>query len=505
MLRIFPIVFLLGVTSTLLSQNPHGESFKIDCAACHSPEGWEIAKSAWENGNLVNPYVPEEEAFSHDQTDFPLTGQHGDVDCLSCHESLAFTEASTDCISCHTDLHQMTVGSDCARCHSTENWLVDDVLDLHVQNGFPLLGNHAIVNCQDCHTSETFVRFDRIGNDCINCHLDEYMATTSPDHQAAGYSLDCMECHDPASPEWLWSEGFANHSFFPLEKGHDTRDCAACHINEVYTGTPTDCFACHQSDFEVAVNPNHQILGFSTDCAACHTIDPGWMPAEYSQHDSEYFPIYSGSHKGEWDECTDCHTNPSDFSVFSCTVCHGQSETNGEHNGVSGYVYESTMCLVCHPTGNEDGAFNHDNTGFPLTGAHDNVDCASCHADGFAGTPTECSACHLTDFQQTTSPDHETAGFPTDCALCHNSEPGWAADNFTQHDNEYFPIYSGKHEGEWNECSECHTTAGSFTAFSCIDCHEHNNANELADDHDDVQDYQFNSQACYECHPTGEE
>ena len=58
--------------------------------------------------------------------------------------------------------------------------------------------------------------------------------------------------------------------------------------------------------------------------------------------------------------------------------------------------------------------------------------------------------------------------------------------------------------GEWNECIECHTTPGDFKAFSCIDCHEHNDPNELRDDHDGVNGYKFESNACYECHPRGE-
>ena len=153
------------------------------------------------------------------------------------------------------------------------------------------------------------------------------------------------------------------------------------------------------------------------------------MPAEYRDHDN-LFPIYSGAHNGEWNACVDCHLNPNDFSEFTCTTCHERNETDDDHDGVNGYVYNSNACLVCHPTGSEDDIFDHD-------------------------------------------------------AL-------------------YFPIYSGNHQGEWQQCIECHTTPGNFKAFSCIDCHEHNNPNELRNDHDDVNGYRFESNACYECHPRGE-
>ena len=39
--------------------------------------------------------------------------------------------------------------------------------------------------------------------------------------------------------------------------------------------------------------------------------------------------------------------------------------------------------------------FDHFSTGFPLTGAHNGVDCASCHFNGrFRGTSRQCASCH---------------------------------------------------------------------------------------------------------------
>jgi hypothetical protein len=47
--------------------------------------------------------------------------------------------------------------------------------------------------------------------------------------------------------------------------------------------------------------------------------------------------------------------NPNSFGVFSCLTCHehNQSEMDDEHDDVPGYVYESTACYGCHPTGEE--------------------------------------------------------------------------------------------------------------------------------------------------------
>jgi hypothetical protein len=52
--------------------------------------------------------------------------------------------------------------------------------------------------------------------------------------------------------------------------------------------------------------------------------------------------------------CTDCHTNSNDYSVFSCTNCHLQAQTDPRHSGVRGYVYNSINCYQCHPRGSGD-------------------------------------------------------------------------------------------------------------------------------------------------------
>ena len=71
-------------------------------------------------------------------------------------------------------------------------------------------------------------------------------------------------------------------------------------------------------------------------------------------------------------------------------------------------------------------------------------------------------------------------------------------------DDMFFPIYSGEHEGEWNSCTDCHTES-NYSTFSCIECHEHNDQNDLTQEHRDVDDFVYESSDCFACHPTGEE
>jgi len=509
MYRLSSIIVLLTLTVGLFGQSPHGTNLTMDCIACHTSESWEIPIEWWETAEGYNTNTStlsdsslseNNTRFNHNDTDFELDGSHAIIDCRACHASLIFEEATTSCLSCHIDIHSQSLGNDCVRCHNTDNWLVDNIPELHEENGFPLVGAHDILSCVDCHISETSLRFDRIGNECVTCHITDYDNTESPNHAEVGFSMDCLECHPPLSETWETDK--IVHSFFPLVGGHDIQDCTQCHFTDNYSDASPECVLCHQEAFNNTIDPNHIELGFSTDCASCHTIDPDWQPARFTMHDDAYFPIYSGEHNGEWNECVDCHTTPGDFTTFSCTVCHTNPGTDNEHNGVSGYVYESNACFACHPTGSEEGSFNHDNTNFPLRGAHANTDCLQCHADGFAGTSTDCFACHEMDYNNTNNPNHLAAQFPTDCAQCHN-ESAWDPATF-DHDNMYFPIYSGNHNNEWNSCIECHTNANDYSVFSCIDCHEHNNESELANDHDEVNDYAYISSRCYECHPTGE-
>ncbi len=111
---------------------------------------------------------------------------------------------------------------------------------------------------------------------------------------------------------------------------------------------------CHLDDYNNTDDPDHQAAGFPTTCEDCHNTND-WEDAEFD-HDSMYFPIYSGRHEGEWDECADCHVVPADYGVFECIFCHehNQPDTDEEHEDVGGYVYESQACYNCHPNGEED-------------------------------------------------------------------------------------------------------------------------------------------------------
>jgi len=337
-LSFFTALMLLTVVT--VAQSPHGKNLRFDCVLCHTTENWKIK--------------PVRQAFHHDSTDFPLLGQHKKIDCKLCHPSLVFEEAKKECADCHQDMHQNTVGYDCERCHTNESFVVKNITRVHQNSRFPLLGVHLVTDCSECHPSASNLQFNNLGTQCADCHLDNYMSTTNPSHIQSGFSQNCFECHSQSAISW--DNGGFNHDFFPLTLGHSNLECLQCHTDGNYSKIQADCFSCHEDDYQSALVPNHQTSGFSQVCTECHTTHPDWKPAEYKQHDYSNFPIYSGKHKGKWDNCTECHTAEGNYGVFSCLECHEHNKTSmdNQHRGRKDYRYESSACYSCHPKGRSE-------------------------------------------------------------------------------------------------------------------------------------------------------
>jgi hypothetical protein len=138
-----------------------------------------------------------------------------------------------------------------------------------------------------------------------------------------------------------------------------------------------------------------------------------------------------------------------------------------------------------------DGTFNHNNTPFPLTGAHTTVPCASCHVNNnYTSLPADCYSCHKTDYQGTNNPSHVAAGFPTTCQTCHTTT-AWTGATFN---HTWFPTSHGNAQGV---CSTCHTNSSDYTVFQCTGCHT---AAATDPNHSGVRGYVYNSINCYDCH-----
>lgn len=428
--------------------NPHGP-ISIPCQECHSYTSWKPIRS--------NP------EFNHDLTGYPLRGMHQKVACTQCHTDLVFKNVSTHCADCHADIHRRQFGANCENCHSVKGWQVSVNQIRDHQNRFPLIGAHALLQCDDCHKNAAAGQFSGLSTACFSCHQKDFH-TPVFDHVAAGFPITCETCHTMDT----WFNARFDHlkvTGYALTGAHATLPCTACHVNNMYKGTPATCFGCHAADFVNSKNPPHVQLGLPHDCGTCHSTSD-WLNARFDHALYAQYPL-TGVHATL--TCAQCHTNNNYTSTpTACYSCH-QADFNGATNPnhvASGFPAD---CSICHTTsGWSPSSFNHNNTAFPLTGAHTTLACSACHTNNnYTTLPTNCYGCHQSDWNGTNNPNHAAAGFPTTCDTCHTTT-SWAGATF-DHNNTPFPL-TGAHVTV--PCNQCHiNNQFAGTPTDCYSCH----------------------------------
>jgi hypothetical protein len=461
---------------------PHAASgFPTTCATCHNTTAWTTA------------------TFNHNNTAFPLTGAHTTVPCAQCHTNNNYTTLPTACYGCHqadftgtNNPAHVAAGfpTDCTLCHTTSNWTTSTFNHASV---FPLTGFHATMPCTQCHTNNNYTT---LPTNCYGCHLVDWTGTNNPNHIAVAFPTTCDTCH--TTTDWTSSITF-NHTLYAgyaLTGAHSTLSCVQCHANNNYVGTSTACYSCHQADFTGTTNPAHVAAGFPTDCSICHST-ANWTSSTFN-HSTTAFPL-TGFHLTM--PCVQCHTTSTSYNGSLPTACYGchQADWNSTTDPNHASAGFPTTCDTCHTTTNWAGAsFNHNNTPFPLTGAHTSVDCIKCHINNvFAGTPTVCYSCHAADFTGTTNPNHVTAGWPTTCTTCHTTT-AWLPATLPASYHTFFPMTHGNAN---SVCATCHTNSSDYSVFQCTGCHGNNNAASF--EHPNVNGYVYNSVNCYACHKNG--
>ena len=432
------------------TRSPHG-NLDIPCQNCHTATSWKPIRA-----------IPE---FDHNKTRYPLRGMHAGVACTGCHTSLVFTNVGNKCADCHADIHRRQMGAQCEQCHTVKGWLVTPQQIRDHQNRFPLLGAHAVLQCDDCHKGAATGQFQGLSTDCGSCHLATYQKTTNPAHLALRFPTDCQMCHT-SMDTWLGAKfDHARFTGFALTGMHAQLDCSACHAGGHYQGTPADCVGCHAKDYAATNNPSHVKVGFPQTCAMCHNTTD-WTQVTFDHAAATGYPL-TGAHANL--SCTQCHLNGNfNNTSAACSSCH-MKDYNGTTNPNHVAAGFPTDCSVCHNTTSWAGAtFNHANTGFPLTGAHANLACAACHVNNnFNNLPTACSSCHLAAYNGTTDPNHVAAGFNTTCETCHNTTT-WTTSTWS-HNSTGFPL-TGAHVNA--SCNACHVNNNfNLSSAACASCH----------------------------------
>jgi hypothetical protein len=189
---------------------------------------------------------------------------------VQCHGGLNYANTATDCVGCHrADYNspatlpnhaQVGFSTDCATCHTTVSWTAP--YD-HNRTRFPLTGAHRSVDCQSCHGDGVYQGKPTI---CVSCHQANYDQTTNPKHSGASFPTTCEVCHTTTA--WTPASFDHNQTRFPLTGRHRTATCAQCHGDGVYAGKPTDCYSCHQADYQR--NSDHVRNHTPITCQDCH-------------------------------------------------------------------------------------------------------------------------------------------------------------------------------------------------------------------------------------------
>ena len=377
--------------------------FPVECQFCHDTIDWEDAE--FEGGF----------GFDHSAL-FQLTGAHATLDCEECHTS-GFGGTPSECVGCHLADYQGTqdpnhqqagIPTTCENCHGTSMW-EGAVLD----HPFPITGSHQALDCEDCHVNNVFVGTP---TECVGCHLADYNGTTDPNHAQAGFSTDCEQCHTTAG----WEGAQINHNlFWPLTGAHASLDCEECHANGIYSGTPTDCVACHRADYDATTDPNHAQAGFPTDCEQCHTTS-SWEGAEIDHN--AFWPL-TGAHRNL--DCEECHVNGIfEGTPTDCNACHSddyEATVDPDHQAAA----FPRDCELCHNTSSWFGAV-FDHLGFPIyTGEHRQgevwTSCSDCHPNSNNYTIFDCLECH--PFAEMQDEHDEVPGFVYESQACLECHP----------------------------------------------------------------------------------
>jgi nitrate/TMAO reductase-like tetraheme cytochrome c subunit len=190
--------------------------------------------------------------------------------------------------------------------------------------------------------------------------------------------------------------------------------------------------------------------------------------------------------------CTQCHILGEQLSNDKCLACHTELKerialNKGYHSSAE---VKGKTCATCHSDHQgksfkivkfETETFNHNMTGFILTGAHGKKTCIECHNTKFItnakvkakkftflGLKTNCVNCHT---------DYHKGTLSSNCLNCHDGNAFKPASKF-KHTSAKFQL-TGKHENV--ECIKCHkieTANGiknqKFTGIqysSCVNCH----------------------------------
>lgn len=217
----------------------HKGSYGKKCKNCHTEKSWRSV------------------IFNHDRdTKFNLNGLHKKLLCNDCHRSnLTDLKDIDECYDCHrsSDVHNGEQGEQCEQCHSVEGWNKALSFD-HGLTAFPLMGQHAVVICEECHLNKDY---KNTADECKDCHKKD-------DTHEGRFGNSCALCHNPN--DWnIWLFDHDENTDFVLDGAHQDLACDDCHTrsSDSEIRVSETCEGCHRND---DVHRGE----FGRQCQRCH-------------------------------------------------------------------------------------------------------------------------------------------------------------------------------------------------------------------------------------------
>lgn len=314
---------------------------------------------------LFGPVEARAQLFSPGKLARPHAGLEGVSTCTKCHQAGKKLSAQL-CLDCHVELdvrvraktgYHGRLGAElerCERCHHDHQGLDYAMIVWkpktfdHALSGWSLTGAHRELDCARCHEPR-LIRDARI---------HELLARTPKKETYLGLATTCTSCH------------------FDEHRGQEGDDCARCH--DTARWRPAHSFDHQQTAYSL------RGAHLKVACEKCHpreddrTTVASTFPAPKERTFARYRPVVH-------EACSSCHADPHDGRLGAdCSRCH---------------VEESWKSVPAALTATPSF---HDQTRYPLVGAHRSVACRACHLPLGAKSEVfknmrfaQCEDCHL--------------------------------------------------------------------------------------------------------------
>lgn len=351
------------------SDTQHEGFFTNNCERCHTVDGFD--KIIFDKS-------------THASKRFELKDGHSKVDCKKCHgEKTNLMPKDKSCVSCHKDddVHKGKFSDKCEDCHNIKSFKSVDLKKFnHNLTGYVLEGKHQSIKCEECHKRKDNYNLTYVigKKSCVQCHKDVH-------YNQFGENSNCASCHDQKTfkPSNFTIKDH-NKLNFKLENKHKAAPCFKCHKEIIdknnnkfvlYKIPEFKCQNCHKDRHNGQFNKYIEKDG----CESCHNTT-SFKNYKFDHNTQTNFVLRN---KHAQLNCVDCHkykTNEYQKQYLDyqnekgkdCSHCHTDI-----HLGQFG----DKKCSSCHQDNSfkDLTLFDHNKTGFQLTGKHSQLGCSNCH------------------------------------------------------------------------------------------------------------------------------